>query len=70
MNQTITVKNVDTGLLREQQEALLTLDRTVLAYQINPHQQDCIDGLINFLDACIDAADYDDLNETIARHLG
>jgi len=57
MNQTIVIYNVDIDLLREQQEALLTLDRTVLAYQTNPHQQDCIDGLINFLDACIDAAE-------------
>lgn len=61
MNQTITVKNVDIDLLREQQESLITLNRTILGYQLNSHQQDCIDGVINFLDACIDAAEENQL---------
>jgi hypothetical protein len=54
-NKTITVKNVDIDLLREQHSLLISLREFTCKPEFSLYKT--LSGLIHFLDACIDAAD-------------
>lgn len=59
INKTITVKNVDIDLLKEQREYLIALRNHYQRTETHMH----LSGMIHFLDACIDAAEEGETDE-------
>lgn len=54
MNSTLTIQDVDLKLLEKQRITLITIQDSALFDRMPQHQQDCISGLSNMLNAWSD----------------